>query len=109
MLYEVITTSVIEDVNGSLSIVVLKPIFNENGQYIGSILVMDILNNNSQYISKVKEITGCDATISLGEKRIVTTLMNNGTFSMGSSISKDIWESIRSDEKIYHGTATVLG
>ncbi|ABR54051.1 integral membrane sensor signal transduction histidine kinase [Methanococcus vannielii SB] len=106
--YLIDNTSKIEGVDKALSIVVLKPIFDDNNQYIGSIIAIDILNNNFHMINDVKKITGSDATLFLGNKRITTSITHDGKKQVGTEVSSLVWDYIQTGND-YKGTTEVLG
>jgi methyl-accepting chemotaxis protein len=98
----------VEGVTGALSLVIVKPVYND-GEYIGSIVAVEILNNNYKIVDEAKRITGDEATISLGTKRITTSLVTDGKRSVGTSISDNVWNHVRSTGEVYRGTAEVVG
>uniref|UniRef100_A9A7L2 Methyl-accepting chemotaxis sensory transducer n=1 Tax=Methanococcus maripaludis (strain C6 / ATCC BAA-1332) TaxID=444158 RepID=A9A7L2_METM6 len=98
----------VENVENALGMVVTYPVY-ENGKIVGSIIIIDILNNNNKMVDNVKADTGDEATFSLGKQRITTSLIDNGKRPVGTSISDEVWNYVRSQNSIYKGTANVLG
>ncbi|WP_181504744.1 methyl-accepting chemotaxis protein [Methanococcus maripaludis] len=98
----------VENVDSALGMVVAYPIY-ENGNLVGSIVIIDILNNNNKMVDQVKADTGDEATFSLGKQRISTSLIENGKRPVGTSISDEVWIYVMSQNAIYKGTANVLG
>ena len=80
--------------------VVTYPVY-ENGKIVGSIIIIDILNNNNKMVDNVKADTGDEATFSLGKQRITTSLIDNGKRPVGTSISDEVWNYVKSQNSIY--------
>ncbi|ACX52339.1 methyl-accepting chemotaxis sensory transducer [Ammonifex degensii KC4] len=69
-----------------------------------------VLNNNFQLVDEIKDLSGCEATIFLGDTRIATTVRNQaGQRVIGTKAAPQVVERVLKEGKEYYGVADVAG
>ncbi len=84
-----------------------RQLFDQVGDAIGAIDVCMQLDNQDT-VEFLKNTSDLEATIFAGDKRLVTTIVENGTNLGGTRLDKDIAEVLLNQGKTYFGEATVL-
>lgn len=78
------------------------------GQIIGSITSLCSMTKTS-FLDNIKDVTGADYTIFLGNTRVNTTLMENGERKIGTQLNAEMTKKVIEGKKEYVGKAEVLG
>jgi len=95
--------------NLALGLISARPIYDENGNIIGGILVCDILNKDYYLVDKISNHSGDVVTIFLDGIRISTDVENeNGTRAVGTLVSKEVYDKVIRQGEIYQGRAFVV-
>lgn len=84
------------------------PIRNTAGSIIGTVAVGYSLVDTS-FLDRMKDLTGNDFTIFLGDERINTTITNQGQRVIGTKLDASISKTVLTDHQTYLGKAVLLG
>ncbi|MGB9975538.1 methyl-accepting chemotaxis protein [Thermovenabulum sp.] len=68
-----------------------------------------VINDNHTLPNKIKSLTGIDCSIFLMDKRIATTVIENGERKVGTTAAQNVVETVISKKQHYLNTAKVLG
>ena len=68
-----------------------------------------IINDNHVLPDKIKSLTGIDCSIFLMDKRIATTVIENGERKVGTSAAQNVVETVINKKQPYLNVAKVLG
>jgi len=98
----------IDNIEDALSMVAVAPIFDDNGEIIGSVVYIDIVNKEGYIVDKIYETTGNEATIFLKNVRVSTTVKIDGVSAIGTRSSDEIWNTVSSGDE-YFGEAEIAG
>lgn len=84
------------------------PVKNAMGKIIGVVSAgYSMVDTN--FVDKMKEMTGNEFTIFIGDERANTTIVENGERSLGTKMDAGIAKTVLEDRLEYVGKATVLG
>lgn len=83
------------------------PVKNDKGEIIGVISAGYNLESN-KVVDYIKESFNCDATIFLGDTRLMTTIIKDGKRVVGTKLNPDIAKGVLAN-KNYSGDADILG
>jgi methyl-accepting chemotaxis protein len=77
----------------------------------GKLLVGDyVLNGNFELPDKIKELTGCTATIFMGNTRVSTNLLkSDGSRAIGTGLHGAAYDPVFGSGKSYRGESIILG
>ncbi|ACV24467.1 cache domain-containing protein [Methanocaldococcus fervens] len=93
----------------ALGLVSARPIYDENGNIIGGILVCDILNKDYELVDEISKHCGDVVTIFLDGIRISTDVKNDdGTRAVGTLVSKEVYDKVIKEGEMYQGRAFVV-
>ncbi len=84
------------------------PIKNAEGQIIG-VISTGYSWIDTEFVDKLKEITGNEFTIFIGDERVNTTILNSGERVIGTKIDQDIAQAVLEEGKEYFGEGDILG
>ncbi len=94
--------------NIPLSIQSAYPVYDGNDKMIGTVMAGYRLDNEG-YVENIKKLTGSEATVSMANERVATTVENeDGERAVGTKIDKDIWAAV-ANGKTYSGDTEILG
>ncbi|MGO0122047.1 methyl-accepting chemotaxis protein [Desulfothermobacter acidiphilus] len=69
-----------------------------------------VLNNNFSLVDRIKELSGCEATLFMGDTRVATTVQNQaGQRAVGTKAAPQVVERVLKEGKDYYGVADVAG
>ncbi|MDR3593494.1 methyl-accepting chemotaxis protein [Clostridium sp.] len=83
------------------------PVKNEKGDIVGVISTGYRLDSND-LVDYIKDKFDCDATIFLGDERITTTIVKDGSRVVGTKLDEKISKAVL-DNNVYSGEADILG
>jgi len=77
----------------------------------GKLMVGDyVLNGNYELPDKIKELTGCTATIFMGDTRVSTNLRkSDGSRAVGTGLHGAAYDPVLSNGQSYRGETTIFG
>gem|GEM_PF-2165881 len=102
-----VATAVARSTFVALSVSTSAPIFDENESLVGVAVVGYRLDTNN-FVQALKDLTGCEVTIFLGDERISTTIIDeSGEYAIGTKVSEDVSAQVFAGEP-YVGKAMVL-
>ena len=84
------------------------PVRDASGSVIG-VVSGGYRVDKSEFIDRVKRLYGADATIFLGDVRVMTTIVNQGQRAVGTKLDPAITKIVLSEGKNFQGQATILG
>ncbi|WRS27767.1 methyl-accepting chemotaxis protein [Oscillospiraceae bacterium MB08-C2-2] len=84
------------------------PIKNKSGQIVG-VISTGYSWVKPAFVDRLKEITGNEFTIFIGDERVNTTIMNNGERAVGTKLDSKIAASVLENNQDYFGEADILG
>lgn len=83
------------------------PVKNEKGDIVGVISIGYRLDSNN-VVDYIKNKFDCDATIFLGDVRVTTTIMKDGSRVVGTKLDEKI-SKVVFDNNVYFGETDILG
>ena len=83
------------------------PIKNESGSIVGVASVIYSLDDPA-FVDALKEVTGNEYTIFLGNERINTTIINGGNRAIGTTLDTKIAEIVIDNKKDYYGETDIF-
>lgn len=102
------TTADLDIGKSGLAVRAIAPIVDKEGRMIGTITVGKRLSDG--LVDKVKADTGADVTIFDGNKRIATTLIQDGKRVIGTTQdNQTILQTVLQEGKTYHGETELMG
>jgi methyl-accepting chemotaxis protein len=84
------------------------PVRNEKGDIIGAVVTGYTLAN-SNFLDELKAIHDTELTIFANDKRIATTIKQNGERVIGTSLSETIAKIVLEEDNMYIGKTDILG
>jgi methyl-accepting chemotaxis protein len=84
----------------------MGPLRVENGIfYAGN----TVLNDNNSLVDDLKQRSGNEVTIFMGDTRVATTVSKDGKRLVGTKMSQPVIDAVLKNKKEYDGTANVVG
>lgn len=96
------------ETNSKYAVNVTAPIYNKSENIIGTVTTSYNLDN-TDLVDKLKKITGDEFTIFEGDKRINTTITNNGERVIGTNLDPKIADIVINQKQNYTGRAKLFG
>jgi methyl-accepting chemotaxis protein len=84
------------------------PVRNEKNDIIGAVVTSYTLAN-SNFLDELKAIHNTELTIFANDKRIATTIIQNGERAVGTSLSETIAKIVLGEGNMYIGKTDILG
>ena len=98
-----------EDKDVKLVIRAATPVKDKNGKIIGTASMGYNLSDDG-FVDRIKDLTGCDATIFAGIERVNTTITKDGKRIVGTKLEHaGIIDAVIKNGKSYYSVATILG
>ncbi|WP_099204633.1 methyl-accepting chemotaxis protein [Scatolibacter rhodanostii] len=91
-----------------LSIRTGAPVLSPSGKVLGVVSAGYSLVK-PEFVDNMKEITGSDITIFIGDERVNTTIIENNERAVGTKLDAGIAKTILQEGKEYFGEASILG
>ena len=93
-----------------LALVSAAPIFSEDGQVIGSVLVGHLFNQDYTLVDRIKKVAGVDTvTIFFGDLRVSTNVEDElGNRAIGTRVSQEVFDTVLVGGKEFTGPAYVV-
>ena len=85
-----------------------SPLLDESGNLMGVVSTGYSLLENG-FVDRMKEITGNEFTVFLGDERVSSTIMQEGERIIGTKLDGKIAETVLQEGKPYIGQADILG
>ncbi|MFT3984222.1 MAG: response regulator, partial [Lachnospiraceae bacterium] len=83
------------------------PVKDERGEVIGVVSAGHSLVN-TDFVDKMKNITGNEFTVFIGDERVNTTIMKEGRRAVGTKLDARIAEAVLKEGMVYHGQTEIL-
>ncbi|MGD9048635.1 MAG: cache domain-containing protein, partial [Anaerolineae bacterium] len=86
------------------------PVFSEDQEIVGSVLVGHLFNNDFTLVDRIKEVAGVDTvTIFFGDLRVSTNVEDElGNRAIGTRVSQEVFDRVLVEGKEFTGPAYVV-
>ncbi|MBN1642621.1 MAG: cache domain-containing protein [Anaerolineae bacterium] len=96
--------------SAGLTLLAAAPVLDEDGEIVGTAVVLHLFNNDFSLVDQVKQVAGVDtATIFFGGLRVSTNVLDEqGERAIGTRISQEVGDQVLRQGRTYPGRAYVV-
>ncbi|MGD2040053.1 MAG: cache domain-containing protein [Anaerolineae bacterium] len=93
-----------------LVLMAVAPVFSEDGESVGSVVVGHLFNNDFILVDRIKEVAGVDTvTIFFGDLRVSTNVLNEQSERViGTRVSQEVFDTVLVNGQPFAGPAYVF-